>query len=138
MVKLWDANNGALICNKLFEVNDVAVTRFSPDGRFLAVERISEHAIELWNLEDNKDPRRFLYPLGNKIPSLRFSPTSDSLMAAFWGEAMYLWRLNTQEMASFSWNFGHVSHVIYSPLTNYVSNKMSQSRYGTSPQPAQN
>ena len=120
VVKLWDASNGALICNKLFEVNDVAVTRFSPDGRFLAVERISEHAIELWNLEDNKDPRRFLYPLGNKIPSLRFSPTSDSLMAAFWGEAMYLWRLNTQEMASFSWNFGHVSHVIYSPLTNYV------------------
>ena len=47
VVKLWDASNGVLISNRLFEVNDVARTRFSPDGHFLAVERDSEYVIEL-------------------------------------------------------------------------------------------
>jgi len=80
VVKLWDASNGALISNRLFEVNDVADTRFSPDGRLLAVARMSESVIELWSVEDGKDPRRFSYPPGY-LKSLYFSPTSDSLMA---------------------------------------------------------
>jgi len=64
LVKLWDASNGALISNSLLEVNDVAVTQFSPDGRFLAVGKKYEDVIELWSLEDCKDPRRFTYPRG--------------------------------------------------------------------------
>ena len=56
LVKFWDSSNGALIPNRLLEVNDVAVTQFSPDGRFLAIGRKSEDVIELWNLEDGKDP----------------------------------------------------------------------------------
>ena len=55
-VKFWDSSNGALIPNRLLEVNDVAVTQFSPDRHFLAVGRKSEDVIELWNLEDGKDP----------------------------------------------------------------------------------
>ena len=121
VVKLWDASNGALISDRLFEVNDVANTRFSPDGRFLAVERKSESVIELWSLEDDKDPRRFSYPPGNSLKSLIFSPTSDSLMAGFWGKDMiYLWRLDAQEMESFSHDFKYVPYVIHSPLTNYL------------------
>jgi len=67
LVQLWDASNGALInsINRLFEVKSVAVTRFSPNGHFLAVGRKSEDVIELWNLEDGKDLRRFAYPHGN-------------------------------------------------------------------------
>jgi len=41
-------------------------------------------------------------------------------MAVYWGNAIYVWRLNTQEMASFNHEFGYVRHVIHSPLTNYV------------------
>jgi len=118
VVKLWDASNGALISNRLFEVNDVADTRFSPDGRFLAVARKSESVIELWSVEDGKDPRRFSYPPGD-LKSLYFSPTSDSLMAVCWGKAIYVWRLDTQEMASFDHN-SDVLRVIHSPLTNYL------------------
>jgi len=33
LVQFWDASNGALISNRLFEVKDVAVTRFSPNGQ---------------------------------------------------------------------------------------------------------
>jgi len=56
LVQLWDGGHGTLISNRLLEVNDVAGTRFSPDRHFLAVERRSEDVIELWNLEDGKDP----------------------------------------------------------------------------------
>jgi len=102
-------------------VNDAALpTQFSPDGRFLAVARKSESVIELWSVEDDKDPRQFSYPPGD-LKSLRFSPTSDSLMAISQrGDIVYLWRLDTQEMASFSHSFPYDSRVIYSPLTNYV------------------
>jgi len=121
LVKLWDASNGALISNSLLEVNDVAVTQFSPDGRFLAVGKKYEDVIELWSLEDCKDPRRFTYPRG-KLSSLRFSPTSDTLMAVFEEKPshIYLWRLDTQEMVSFSHEFDYAIHVIHSPLTNYL------------------
>ena len=47
VVKLWDGSNGALISNRLFEVNDVANTQFSPDGHSLAVSGKSESVIEL-------------------------------------------------------------------------------------------
>jgi len=56
LVQIWDAGHGTLISNRLLEVNDVASTLFSPDGHFLAVGRRSEDVIELWNLEDGKDP----------------------------------------------------------------------------------
>ena len=120
LVKLWDASNGAPISSSLLEVNDVAGTRFSPDGHFLAVERRSEDVIELWNLEDGKNPRRFAYPHGNLF-LLHFSPTSDTLMATFTEKPshIYLWRLDTQEMVSFSHDF-NFPHVIHSSLTNYL------------------
>jgi len=120
LVMLWDASNGAPISNRLFEVNDIADTRFSPDGHFLAVGRMSESVIELWNLEDGKDRRRFLHPPGNFLLSLHFSPTSDSLMATSWEKDIYLWRLDRQEMASFNHDFDYVPRVIHSSLTNYV------------------
>ena len=125
LVKLWDARNGALISNRLLEVNDVAVTRFSPGGHFLAVGRKSEDVIELWNLEDGKNLRQFPYPHG-KLSSLDFSPTSDTLMAVS-GEKprhIYLWRLDTQEMVSFSYDFDRYFanglYIIHSSLTNYL------------------
>jgi len=121
LVNLWDGGDGTLISDRLLEVNDVASTRFSRDGHFLAVVRRSEDVIELWNLEDGKDPRRFAYPHG-KLPFLRFSPTSDTLMAAFKENPceIYLWRLDTQEMVSFSHDFNYMLHVIHLPLTNYL------------------
>jgi len=125
LVKLWDAGNGALISNRLLEVNGVAVTRFSPDGHFLAVGRKSEDVIALWNLEDGKNLRQFPYPHG-QLSSLIFSPTSDSLIAISGGKPrhIYLWRLDTQEMVSFSYDFNRYLanelHVIHSPLTNYL------------------
>ena len=102
-------------------MNDVAVTRFSPDGRFLAVGRKSEDVIELWNLQDGRDPRQFPYPPGN-LSSLYFSPTSNILMAVFREEPrhIYLWRLDTHEMVPFSHDFYYEPHVVHSPLTNYL------------------
>jgi len=47
LVQFWDASNGALISNRLFEVKDVAVTRFSPNGHFLAIGRKFENVIKL-------------------------------------------------------------------------------------------
>jgi len=121
LVKFWDFSNGALMPNRLLEVNDVATTRFSPDGHFLAVGKRSEDVIELWNLEDGNDPRRFAYPPG-KLSSLHFSPTSDTLMADFREKHrhIYLWRLDTQEMVSFSLDFNYELYVVRSPLTNYL------------------
>jgi len=119
VVKLWDASSGSLMPNRLFEVNDVARTRFSPDGRFLAVARKSDSVIELWNVKDGKDLQRFLYPPGH-LKSPVFSPTSNSLMAVSWRDSTYVWRLDTQEMASFDHHFDYVPRVIHSPLTNYL------------------
>jgi len=120
VVQLWNDRSGALISNRLFEVNDVTHTQFSPDGCFLAVARKSESVIELWNLDNGKDVHQFSYPPGD-LKSLIFSPTSDSLMAVSRGEdIIYLWRLDTQEMTSFSHRFPYDSRVIHSPLTNYL------------------
>ena len=81
LVKLWDASGGALISNRLFGVNNVALTQFSPDGRFLAVARRYDNVIELWNLEVGKDLRQFSYPPDQFVLFLHFVPTSDSLVA---------------------------------------------------------
>jgi len=124
LVMSWDVCTGVPIVDRLLAVNDVVITRFSPDGHFLAVRRNSEDVIELielWNLEDGKDPRRFPYPPG-KLSSLHFSPTSDTLMAVFDEEPchIYLWRLDTQEMLSFSHDFSTAIDIIHSSLTNYL------------------
>ena len=95
---------------------------FSPDGHFLVLVKKSENVIELWNLEDSKDFRQFTCPLG-RLPFLRFSPTSDTLMVCTDStqKTINLWRLDTQEMASFSCGFTfswHLPNVIHLPLTN--------------------
>jgi len=117
LVKLWDIGND--ISDKLFEVTGVSVTRFSPNGQYLAVGRRSENVVELWNLEDGKNTHRFPYPHGYII-SLHFSPTSDCLMAAFKGSLhKCLWRLDTQEMTSFDLDVGSVPPaIIHSPNAN--------------------
>jgi len=120
VVKLWDGRNSALISERLFGANGATLpTQFSLDGRFLAVTRESDSVIELWSLEDGKDPRRFSHPPGDLL-SFVFSPTSDFFMAVSHKKDIYLWRLDTQEMISFSHDFGRSSHVIHSPLTNYL------------------
>jgi len=120
LVKLWDVSNGALISKRLLEVNDVAVARFSPDGRILAIGKKSEDVIELWNLDGGKDPQRFLYSPGN-LSSLHFSPTGDSLMAVLERPPHIYLRLDTREMTLFSHDFDHALHIIHSPLTDYLS-----------------
>jgi len=122
MVQAWDASNGALISNKLLEVHNVGCSRFSPDGHLLAIVKKSENIIELWDLENGKEIRRFTYPHRNSRPLLNFSPTSDTLMASSREERcqIYLWRLDTQEMVSFSHDFYGTPHVIHSPLTDYL------------------
>jgi len=120
-VKLWDAGNGVLMSNKLFKVTDAGITRLSPDGRFLAIGRKSGNVIELLNVEDGKIVRRFPYPSGN-LSSLRFSPTSDSLVASFrFLNRICLWRLDTQEMASVSVYVGDIPPaVIHLPSTDHL------------------
>jgi len=72
-----------------------SVTQFSPDGQFLAIGRGSENAIELWNVEDGKNTRRFPY-LPGYLYSLHFSLTSDILMAVFEKpKRICVWQLNT-------------------------------------------
>jgi len=51
-VKLWDIGDG--VPDRLFEVTGVAVTRFSPNGQYLAVGKRYENVVELWNLEDGE------------------------------------------------------------------------------------
>jgi len=173
LVQFWDTGNGALIFSRPLEVNDVCSAIFSPDGHFLAIQKKFENVLELWNLEDSEDLRRFTYPRGHPIgrlsfpcfspdghylavvkrsenvielwnledcenfrqftyphgnsPSLHFSPTSDTLMvetdSGFTQKTIYLWRLDKQEMASFSCDWGGFwspPHVIHSPLTNHL------------------
>jgi len=118
-VKLWDIEND--ISDRLFKVTGVAVTRFSPNGQYLAVGRRSENVVELWNLEDGESTHRFPYPLDD-ISSLHFSPISDCLMAAF-EESCHqcLWRLDTQEMASFDLDVAEIPPaIIHLPNTNHL------------------
>jgi len=116
-VKLWDIGND--ISDRLFEVTDVAVTRFSLNGQYLAVGRQSKNVIEIWNLEDSESTHQFLYSLDD-ISSLHFSPTSDCLMAAF-EESRHkcLWRLDTQEMTSFDLDVAKIPPaIIHLPNAN--------------------
>jgi len=126
LVQFWDAGNGKLISSRTLEVNDVFDARFSPDGYFLVIQKKSENVIELWNLEDNKDFQQFTYSYGG-FEFLCFFLTSDTLIVEtnsdFTNQTIYLWRLDTQEMVSFScdrsssWSS---PHVIHSPLTSYL------------------
>ena len=112
LVKLWDVENGTPKSSTLFEVMDAGVTRFSPDGQFLAVGRMSEGVIDLWNVEDGKNTRQFTHPTDH-LHSLHFSPTSGILIAVFWKpEYICVWQLDTQEMASFSVGIGHIPPVV--------------------------
>jgi len=119
LVKLWDIGNNTF--DRLFEVTGVTITQFSPNGRYLAVGRRSGNAIELWNLEDNRSTHQFPHPPGD-LRSLHFSPTSDCLMATFWGSHhKHLWRLDTQQMVSFNLVVGYdPPAIIHLPCTNHI------------------
>jgi len=125
LVEFWDASNGKSISSRLLEVNDVLDAQFSPDGCFLVLLKRSENVIELWNLEDSKIFQQFKYPRGD-LPFLYCSPTSDTLMVISGGGHTYqicLSRLDTQEMAPFSFDYDHFCskpHVIHSPPTSYL------------------
>jgi len=58
MVTLWDIGSSL---NRLSEVTGVAVAQFSPNGQYLAVGRVSQNIVELWNFEDSKITHRFLH-----------------------------------------------------------------------------
>ena len=130
-VELRDAGSGVLM---LFEVSDADVTRFSPDGRFLAVGKRSGNVIELWNVEDGKNVQQFSYPPGN-LSSLRFSPTSDSFVAffavltafVFGGWTHERWHLSTSKLGRFLKLL-----YIYPPLIAYSSREITQWRCGRS------
>ena len=117
LVKLWNIGNG--ISDRLFEVTGVTVAQFSPNEKYLAVERHSESVVELWNLEDGKITHRFPHPPGN-LESLHFSPISDCLVAAFMSDHNCLWRLDMQEILSFDLNAGHCPAVIHTSHTNCI------------------
>ena len=72
LVQVWDTGNGKLIFSRLLEVNDVFDAQFSPDGHFLAIQKGSEDILELWNLEDSEDFRRFTCPRGHPHSPLSF------------------------------------------------------------------
>jgi len=120
-VKLWDVENGTPKSITLFEVMSGGVTQFSPDGQFLAIRRRSEEVIQLWNVEDGKNTRRFPHPPGY-LYSLHFSPTSDILMAVFEEpKRICVWRLDTQEMASFSVDIVYAPPaVVRGPFTSHL------------------
>ena len=121
-VQLWDVRNG--ISDRLFDVANVTVAQFSPNGQYLAIGRRSKNAVKLRNLEDGKVTHRFPYPLGN-ISSLHFSSTSDYLVVVF-GEPpeKRLWRLGTDRTIPFDVGYDspaviHTNHV-FVPRDNTV------------------
>ena len=118
LIKLWDIVNG--ISDRLLEITSITAAEFSPNGQYLAVGRQSESVIELWNLEDGKITHQFSHPPGD-LASLRFSPTSDCLMAAFRGSHhKCVWKLDTQQMMSFDSDYKYeltLPAVIYSSHT---------------------
>jgi len=120
-VKLWDVENGTPKSSRLFKVMDAGVTRFSPDGRFLAVERKSEEVIELWNLEDCRNTQQFPHAAGH-LSLLCFSLTSDILMASFQEpKRICVWRLDAQNIVLFSGYIeGIPTAVICAPLTTHL------------------
>ena len=78
----------------------VTATQFSPNGRYLVVERQSESVVELWNLEDGKITHQFSHPPGN-LSLLHFSPTNDYLTTTLKENYLQcLWRLDKQQMVS--------------------------------------
>jgi len=121
-VQLWDVRNG--ISDRLFDVANVTVAQFSPNGQYLAIGRRSKNAVKLRNLEDGKVTHRFPYPLDN-ISSLHFSSTSDYLVVVF-GEPpeKRLWRLGTDRTIPFDVGYDspaviHTNHV-FVPRDNTV------------------
>ena len=119
LVKFWNIENGTL--DRLFVMTGIVVTRFSPNGQYMAAGRQSESVVELWNLEDGKIAHQFLHPPG-KLSSLQFSPTSDCLMATFReSRHICLWRLDTEQMMSFDLDIEDIPPVvIHLSYANYV------------------
>ena len=119
LVKMWDIDNRTP--DFLFEITDITVAQFSPNGQYLAVERQSENVVELWNLEDGKIAHRFSHSPGN-LSSLYFSPTSDCLMAIFGGsDHKCLCGPDAQAMVSFDLDVGWIPPVVFhSPHTSRI------------------
>jgi len=119
LIHLWDAEKGVLKSTEFFEVTDATCNQFSPNGHFLAVGKRSEEIIELWNIEVGKKTLTFAYPY-DKLSSIHFSLTGDSLMAVF-PYGVCIRRLDTQEIVSF--NIGTEESdfsVIHSPFAKYL------------------
>jgi len=118
LVKLWGVENSTPKFSILFEAMDTGLTQFSPDGRFLAVGRKFEGAIELWNVEDGENTQQFPHS-SSDLSSLCFSLTSDILMVIFEEpKHICVWRLDIQEMVTFSGDIP--TAIIHAPLTSHL------------------
>ena len=128
LVKLWDIGNHEF--DGLFDITGVAVAQFSPNGKYLAVERQSESVVELWNLEDGKITHRFSHPPGN-LSSFHFSPTNDYVTAEFEeDDGKCLRRLDTQQMVSLNIR-GNSYNVPPAVIHSSHTNRIFSPRYHT-------
>jgi WD40 repeat protein len=98
---LWNAADGTQVWRTDFLNKPVVVTRFSPDGRTLAVGTWGWR-VALWRLDDLTAAPRILHlddvPIYSAIDDIAFHPSGQRIAAATKSGLVRVWDLTTQNV----------------------------------------
>jgi WD40 repeat protein len=89
MVRIWDAQGGALVRSLRGHEGEVKSVAFSPDSRRLAsAGGFQDHTVRLWDVESGADPGRLRGHMQD-IRHIAFSPDGSLVLTG--GDGLILW-----------------------------------------------
>ncbi|MDM8518432.1 adenylate/guanylate cyclase domain-containing protein [Anaerolineales bacterium HSG6] len=69
--------------------------KFSPDGQYLAIDHVDSQMVQLWSLDDFRQPIELFYTIERDGLQLAFSPDGQTLVGGTRDGKFYVWSLST-------------------------------------------
>ncbi len=118
VVRLWDAQSGALVATLRGHEDEVSSVCFSPDGRTLvSAGNYPDSALRLWNVAENSaKPVAVMPGHGNTSKTLAFSPDGTRIASGSMDQTVRLWDGKTgKSLATLKGHASDIRQVAFSP-----------------------
>ncbi|CAK4031735.1 WD repeat-containing 5 [Lecanosticta acicola] len=97
MIKIWDAQTGAISQTLEGHLAGISTISWSPDSRVIA-SGADDKIIRLWDIATGKSLPNPLVGHHNYVYSLAFSPKGNMIVSGSYDEAVFLWDVRTARL----------------------------------------